>query len=68
MLADEPTANLDSKTGASLMDLMHRLSRERHVTFIFSSHDPMVIERAERLVRLEDGRVVSDERRLPDAA
>jgi len=67
VLADEPTANLDSKTGAALMDLMHDLSRDRHVTFIFSSHDRMVIERAERLIRLEDGRVVSDERRPADA-
>lgn len=68
VLADEPTANLDSKTGASLMELMHRLCTERHVTFVFSSHDPMVIERGERLIRLEDGRVTSDERRHPDAA
>ena len=68
VLADEPTANLDSRTGASLMDLMHRLSQERGVTFIFSSHDPMVIERAERLIRLEDGRVTADERRTVDAA
>ena len=67
VLADEPTANLDSKTGASLMDLMHQLSHDRHVTFIFSSHDQMVIDRAERLIRLEDGRVVSDERRPTDA-
>ncbi len=68
VLADEPTANLDSKTGAALMDLMHELCRDRGVTFLFSSHDPMVIDRAERLIRLEDGRVVSDERRVPDAA
>jgi putative ABC transport system ATP-binding protein len=68
VLADEPTANLDSKTGASLMDLMHRLCHDRHVTFLFSSHDPLVIERAERLVRLEDGRITSDARRVPDAA
>jgi len=68
VLADEPTANLDSKTGAGLMDLMHELCHQRGVTFLFSSHDAMVIERAERLIRLEDGRVVSDERRVPDAA
>jgi len=68
VLADEPTANLDSKTGAGLMELMHGLCRERHVTFLFSSHDPMVIERGERLIRLEDGRVVSDERKVPNAA
>jgi putative ABC transport system ATP-binding protein len=75
VLADEPTANLDSKTGAELIDLMRTLNRERGVTFIFSSHDPKVIERAARLIRLEDGQVVSDEpgdgsgdRHLADAA
>jgi putative ABC transport system ATP-binding protein len=61
VLADEPTANLDSKTGTELIDTMHRLNRERGVTFLFSSHDPKVIDRAERLIRLEDGRVASDE-------
>ena len=58
VLADEPTANLDSKTGTELIDMMHRLNREQGVTFLFSSHDPKVIDRAERLVSLEDGRVV----------
>jgi putative ABC transport system ATP-binding protein len=62
ILADEPTANLDSVTGAELVELMHTLNRERGITFIFSSHDPKVIDRAERLIRLEDGRVVADER------
>ncbi len=61
VLADEPTANLDSKTGADLIEMMHRLNQDHGVTFIFSSHDPKVIDRAERLIRLEDGRVVSDE-------
>jgi putative ABC transport system ATP-binding protein len=58
VLADEPTANLDQKTGAELMDLMRELNRERGVTFIFSSHDPMVLSRAERVVRLVDGQLV----------
>jgi len=62
VLADEPTANLDSHTGAELCDLMRRLNSERGVTFVISSHDPKVIDRAERVVRLEDGKVASDER------
>jgi putative ABC transport system ATP-binding protein len=68
VLADEPTANLDSRTGSELIELMHKLNRERGVTFIFSSHDPKVIDRAERLIRLEDGRVVSDEKHRANAA
>ncbi len=60
VLADEPTANLDSHTGTELVDLMHRLNRERGVTFVISSHDRKVIERAERVVELEDGRVTRD--------
>ena len=63
VLADEPTANLDSKTGAGLLDMMHVMNRERGVTFLFSTHDRMVMERAERIVRLRDGRVERDERR-----
>jgi len=59
VLADEPTANLDSATGAGLMDLMRALNETKGVTFIFSTHDPMVMERARRLVRLRDGRVVA---------
>ena len=57
VLADEPTANLDSKTGAALMDLMRRLNEDKGLTFIFSTHDPMVMDRARRLVRLKDGRI-----------
>ncbi|RMH42652.1 MAG: ABC transporter ATP-binding protein [Deltaproteobacteria bacterium] len=68
VLADEPTANLDSKTGGGLVDMMRRLNEQHGVTFIFSSHDPKVIDRAARLIRLEDGRVVADERRDRDAA
>ncbi|MBI3898875.1 MAG: ABC transporter ATP-binding protein [Gammaproteobacteria bacterium] len=58
VLADEPTANLDSTTGAALMDLMRRLNETKGVTFVFSTHDPMVMEHARRLVQLKDGRVV----------
>ena len=59
VLADEPTANLDSVTGAALMDMMRRLNETRGITFVFSTHDQMVMERARRLVHLKDGRVVS---------
>jgi putative ABC transport system ATP-binding protein len=62
VLPDEPTANLDSKAGAALMDMMRRLNEERHVTFVFSTHDPMVVARARRVIRLQDGRIESDER------
>ncbi len=57
VLADEPTANLDSKTGAALLDLMQALNRDAGVTFIFSSHDPAVLARATRIVRMHDGRL-----------
>ena len=63
VLPDEPTANLDSKAGAALMDMMRRLNEERAATFVFSTHDPMVVERAKRVIRLRDGRVEADERR-----
>ena len=63
LLPDEPTANLDSKAGAALMDLMKRLNEERNATFVFSTHDPMVVERARRVIRLRDGRIEADERR-----
>ncbi|MBW2523149.1 MAG: ABC transporter ATP-binding protein [Deltaproteobacteria bacterium] len=62
VLADEPTANLDSKTGAGLVELMRELNRERGVTFIISSHDTKVIDRAARVIRLVDGQVTDDER------
>ncbi|MBX3646343.1 MAG: ABC transporter ATP-binding protein [Rhodocyclaceae bacterium] len=61
VLPDEPTANLDSKSGAELMDLMRRLNQEKGITFVFSTHDPMVVERARRVIRLRDGRVESDD-------
>jgi putative ABC transport system ATP-binding protein len=63
VLADEPTANLDSETAGSLLDLMRNLNQTKGITFIFSTHDPMVMERAERLVKLKDGTIVGDERR-----
>lgn len=61
VLADEPTANLDSETGAELLDLMKRLNGEHSVTFLFSTHDPMVMDYSRRLVRLRDGMVQSDQ-------
>ena len=63
VLADEPTANLDQKTGAGLLELMHALNEKKKITFIFSTHDPMVMDRSERLVRLSDGVIVSDEKK-----
>ena len=63
ILADEPTANLDSKTGADLLEMMRRLNAETGMTFIFSTHDPMVMEGATRLITLRDGRIDTDERR-----
>ncbi len=65
VLADEPTANVDSGTADTLLDLMQKLNEERGATFLFSTHDPRVMERAKRVVRLVDGRVDSDERRTP---
>jgi putative ABC transport system ATP-binding protein len=61
VIADEPTANLDSVTGEGVLDLMRSLNEERGATFIFSTHDPMVIARARRIVRLRDGRITSIE-------
>ena len=65
VLADEPTANVDSETADTLLDLMRRLNRDRGATFVFSTHDPRVMERAQRVVRVVDGRVESGEVR-PD--
>lgn len=62
VLADEPTANLDSKTADKLMQLLLRMNQARGVTFLFSTHDPLVMDYARRLIGLRDGRVVSDER------
>ncbi|MBI3552491.1 MAG: ABC transporter ATP-binding protein [Elusimicrobia bacterium] len=68
VLADEPTANLDSKTAAALLDLMHGLNTEHGLTFIFSSHDPAVLSRATRVVHIRDGRLVdpSEAHAAPD--
>lgn len=63
VLADEPTANLDSTTSGALLDIMERLNREHGTTFVFSTHDPRVMERARRLITLVDGRIERDERR-----
>ena len=63
VLPDEPTANLDSKSGAALMDLMRKLNEEQGVTFVFSTHDAMVVERARRVITLRDGRIESDLRK-----
>ena len=61
VLADEPTANLDSTATKNLLDIMLKLNEEDNITFIFSSHDSRVMKRARRLVTLEDGKVISDE-------
>ncbi|MBN1469055.1 MAG: ABC transporter ATP-binding protein [Fusobacteriaceae bacterium] len=61
VLADEPTANLDSKTGESILDLMKELNEKKGVTFIFSSHDNKIIERGKRVVYLRDGEIVREE-------
>jgi len=60
VLADEPTANLDSHTGAALLDVMQQLNAELGMTFVFSTHDPRVMERAHRLIDLQDGKVAND--------
>ncbi len=62
VLADEPTANLDSENAGSLLDIMHQLSREEKTTFLFSTHDSRVMERASRIITLHDGKIESDER------
>ncbi len=62
VLADEPTANLDSENATALLDIMHSLSHEEKTTFIFSTHDPRVMERAERIITLQDGKIISDKR------
>lgn len=57
VLADEPTANLDSGNATGLLEMMERLNRERRITFLFSTHDPLVMEHARTLIRLKDGRI-----------
>lgn len=63
VLADEPTANLDSKTGHALIELMKTLNEEHGITFIFATHDPKVMDAAKRVIRMEDGKILEDERR-----
>lgn len=58
ILADEPTANLDSKTGAELIDLMYKMNQTLGITFIFATHDKMVMEKAKTLIQLHDGKIV----------
>ncbi len=62
VLADEPTANLDSKTGEGIIELMKRINRELETTFIFSTHDPSIMEIADHIIRLLDGSVIEDRR------
>ena len=61
VLADEPTANLDSGSTEALLDIMAKLNKEEMITFIFSTHDQRVIDRAKRIIKLADGEIVSDE-------
>lgn len=68
IIADEPTANLDSDTGAQILDLMRALNEERGVTFLFSTHDPRVMGRAKRIIRLRDGRIAEDQAQTGEAA
>jgi putative ABC transport system ATP-binding protein len=62
VLADEPTANLDSTSTSNLLDIMYRLNEEENMTFIFSTHDQRVIDRAKRIITLEDGKILSDKK------
>jgi putative ABC transport system ATP-binding protein len=63
VLADEPTANLDTKSTETLLDIMEQLNREEGITFIFSTHDARVVKKARRVITIEDGKVISDERK-----
>ena len=67
MLADEPTANLDSQTGASIIELMRRMQREHEVSFVFSSHDPKVLAAADDAVMIHDGRIRTVTRRASES-
>ena len=60
VLADEPTANLDSKTGAQIIALMHQMNQELGTTFVFSTHDPRVVEIADHVVKLQDGTIIDE--------
>lgn len=63
ILADEPTANLDSTSTETLLDIMEKLNKEEHVTFVFSTHDARVVKKARRVITIEDGKVISDIRK-----
>ena len=63
ILADEPTANLDSKSTSNLLDIMSQLNEAENITFIFSTHDQRVIDRARRVVTLEDGKIINDNKK-----
>ena len=63
ILADEPTANLDSKSAENLLYIMEKLNKEEKITFIFSTHDPRVMNKARRVILLEDGKITKDERK-----
>jgi putative ABC transport system ATP-binding protein len=67
VLADEPTANLDSKTGEAIIELMKRINRELSTTFIFSTHDAKIVNIADHVIRLQDGLVIENQRRGQDA-
>lgn len=63
ILADEPTANLDSKSTETLLDIMEKLNKEENITFVFSTHDARVVKKARRVITVEDGKVISDVRK-----
>jgi putative ABC transport system ATP-binding protein len=63
VLADEPTANLDSETGEAIIELMKQINRDLETTFIFSTHDPDIVSIADHVIRLHDGYISSEERR-----
>ncbi len=63
ILADEPTANLDSISAGNLLDIMEKLNKEENITFIFSTHDPRVMNKAKRVILLEDGKITKEERK-----
>lgn len=66
VLADEPTANLDSKSTEQLLEIMEDLNKKENITFIFSTHDARVVKKARRVITIEDGKIVSDERKNLD--
>ena len=63
ILADEPTANLDSQSTSTLLDLMAEMNKKENITFLFSTHDQRVIDKARRVITIEDGKIISDEKR-----